>query len=71
MTEIEEFYKRVTYCQVQICAAGIEAMAMQSENDKIKFIGAGCPVYTHGDFIKLIDKYGLGHNSILTSINGY
>lgn len=52
------------YINSQAIAAQIEAMGMQAENDQRKAIGASM-AYTEQDFIDLIDKYGIGHNSVV------
>lgn len=60
---------RVAFIQSQTACAMIEAMGMKSENDKAVESHQGL-YYTKADFDKLIEKYGLGHNSVLMYLQG-
>lgn len=56
---------RAAYVVAQGACAQIEAMAMQAQNTED--IAAGRQLkFKHHDFLALIDKYGIGHNAIIT-----
>lgn len=44
----------------------IEAMGMQADN--LQRERDGSPLYNLDDFMKLIDKYGIHHNAIVTAL---
>lgn len=48
----------------QAAAAVVEASAMQAENSKWTVLGQG-PAYGYDQFKGLIEKYGLGCNTVL------
>jgi hypothetical protein len=56
---------KVTFLNSQIACAMIEAMGMVAEN-KQREIMSDSMAYVEDDFMRLIDKYGLGHNSVIT-----
>lgn len=56
------------YLNSQVACAMIEAMGMQAENEQRKANGLSI-AYVEKDFVALIDKYGLGHNSVITLLN--
>lgn len=65
----EHVLKNMIYATSQIVCAHVEAMGMASDNHMRHFKGE-MPVYTHCDFVALMDKYGLHHNAILTTLQG-
>ena len=56
---------KVTFLNSQIACAMIEAMGMQAANKQREIIGDSM-AYTESHFLSLIDKYELGHNSVIT-----
>ena len=56
---------KVTFLNSQIACAMIEAMGMQAENEQRKMFGNSL-AYVEDDFQRLIGKYGLGQNSVIT-----
>lgn len=61
--------QRVAYQQSQTAAALIEAMGMQAQNQMWTTQGQ-CPVYGETHFNELITKYGLGHNTVMNTLQG-
>ena len=59
---------KITFTNSQIACAMIEAMGMTAENEQRKHLGQSM-AYTEEHFIKLIDRYSLGHNSVITYLN--
>ena len=59
---------KVAFLNSQITCAMIEAMGMQARN-KIELNKGMDIIYNQEDFLALIDKYGLGHNSVITYLN--
>jgi len=57
------------YVQAQAAAAMIDAEGMKAQN-RIAEIRGEYPVFDGGDFENLIEKYGLGHNTILSLFDG-
>lgn len=57
------------YVQAQATAAMIEAEGMKAQN-RIAEIREEYPPFDGGDFTDLIEKYGLGHNTILSLFQG-
>lgn len=55
--------QRITYQNAQNTAAMIEAMGMQAEND-IRKRNGDMLAYSADMFFGLIDKYGLGCNTV-------
>jgi hypothetical protein len=58
------------YLNSQVACAMIEAMGMQAENEQRKANGLSM-AYVEKDFIALIDRYGLGTNSVISLLNSY
>lgn len=56
---------RAVFIQSQATSAMIEAMGMQAENEQRKINGESL-AYREEHFVELINKYGLGHNSVIT-----
>ena len=54
------------YVNAQAAAALATIEAMKVEN-KVRSINNMGPRYTAGDFMHVIDRYGLHHNAILTT----
>ena len=44
----------------------IEALAMQAENKQAEIVGNSMP-YVEQQFFELIDKYGLGYNTVMAT----
>ena len=61
---------RVAFIQSQTTCAMIEAMGMVAENQCRINQGLWHLVSRKEDFDKLIEKYGLGHNSVLMYLQG-
>lgn len=64
----ERLIRNAIYAASQIVCAHAEAMGMAAENYARDLKGESIP-FMHEDFTKLIDRYGLGHNDILTTLN--
>jgi len=62
--------QRMAYQNAQTTAAMIEAMGMQAENQKRTSNGEAL-AYNDLCFFGLIDKYGLGCNTVQTFIQGF
>jgi len=56
---------KITFINSQIACAMIEAMGMTAQNEQRKHQGTDMD-YKMNDFLELINKYDLGHNSIIT-----
>lgn len=56
---------KVAFIQSQVACAMIEAMGMQAENSQRDHRGESM-AYVEADFIVLIDKYGIRHNSVVS-----
>ena len=52
----------------QTACAMITAMGMHAENKQREVLGHSM-AYVNNDFIGLINKSGIGHNDIMTTIN--
>lgn len=57
--------EKAAFIQSQATAAMIEAMGMQALNEHRKSLGQTI-AYDDEAFVNLIEKYGLGHNSVLS-----
>ena len=64
---LERQLKDVAYIQTQVAAATIEVEAMKATN-KVRWQQNQALAYTEEDFIKLIDKYQLGHNQVIENL---
>jgi hypothetical protein len=67
MDGLERTLKNVAYIQAQVAAATIEVEAMKATN-RVRWQQNQALAYTEEDFIKLIDKYGLGHNQVIENL---
>lgn len=63
----EDLLARIAYINAQVTCATITAMGMAAENEQRKLCGESM-AYVADDFINLIDKYGIGHNSIVDDL---
>lgn len=54
----------------QVACMQAEIAAMQAENDRDKFSGVRTLSYSPTDFRELVNRYQLGHNDVLTYLNG-
>ncbi len=61
--------QRIAYLNSQIACALIEMNGMVAEN-QWRASNGNSPCYGEEQFQKLIDKYGLGHNDVMTSLTG-
>lgn len=61
--------QRAAYVQAMAACALIEAMGMQAENQR-RAVDNEIPAYGKWDFDALLDKYGIGHNAVLTTFQG-
>lgn len=59
--------QRLVFMYSQITCANIEMAAMQVE-DKYYVLEGGYPVHSRQDYLALIEKYGIGHNSVIEYI---
>lgn len=62
---------RIAYVNSQIACAMIELEAMKAQNIIDSKIDDRSVTYQPYDFEKLMDKYGLYHNAVLTALNGH
>ena len=60
--------KGIAYQQSMAVGAQIELEAMKSEN-ALREQNNEAPAYGHEAFMELIERYGLGHNTILDNTN--
>jgi hypothetical protein len=60
--------QNVVYVMSQIASAQIELEAMKSENQLAERHDHS-PAWGYNEFISLIDKYQLGHNSVITNLH--
>ena len=65
----EHVLRNLVYAASQIVCAHAEAMGMAAENYARDLRGEPM-LFLHTDFVALIDRYGIGHNAILTTIQG-
>ena len=56
--------QRAAYINAQVACAMIEAMGMQAQNERRKWLGE-LPEYVLNDFEALISKYGIDHNNVI------
>jgi hypothetical protein len=59
--------QNVAYVNSQIASAMIELEAMKAENMQREHMGQSM-AWDESSFTSLIDKYQLGHNSVLTNL---
>ena len=62
--------EKLIYINGMIACAQIECAGMVAENEQRKAVGASM-AYTEEAFSKLINKYGIHHNSIISYFEGY
>ena len=60
--------QNIAYVNSQIACAQIELAAMQAENTD-RFFKGESPAYQGKEFMALIDRYQLGHNSVVTNLH--
>ncbi len=60
--------RMIAFLGSQVACAMIEMEAMKAENKYREMRGESIG-YVEIDFIKLIDKYGIGHNSAIETLN--
>ena len=63
----EALIRSAVYALSQIVCAQAEAMGMAADNHNAFTLGKA-PPYLLDDFKKLIDRYGISHNAILTTM---
>ncbi len=60
--------RNVAYVNSQLMCAMVELEAMKSANRSRERQNLAL-AYSEGDFRSLIDKYQMGHNSVVTNLN--
>jgi len=60
--------QNIAYVNSQIASFYAELEAMKSENSSRERRNYS-PAYVYDDFVRLIDKYQLGHNNVITNLN--
>lgn len=57
--------QRITYMNSQIACAQIEAIGMSAANTE-RILNKEPPLYSHQDFLNLINQYGIHHNAVVS-----
>jgi len=60
--------QNIAYVNSQMACAQIELVAMEATNAERWGHGQSL-AYSEADFLAIIDKYQLGHNSVLTNLH--
>lgn len=61
---------QIAYVQSQIICAQAEILGMEAENKQREIEGKSM-TYVHEDFLKVLETYGLYHNSVLETLRAY
>lgn len=61
---------QIAYVNCQVACAMAEIEGMKAENMQ-RSIEGNSMAYVHDDFCRIIDKYGLDHNTVLTTLRAY
>ncbi len=61
--------QRIVYLQGILLQARIEMEGMVAENQIRQHLGQS-PAYHNDDFVVLIEKHGIHHNSLITNLTG-
>ena len=62
--------QRIAYINAMTVAAQIECAGMVAENDQRKVSGKS-PAYVDMDFDRVINKYGIHHNAVISYLLDY
>ena len=62
--------QRLTYINAMTVCAQIECAGMVAENEQRKAVGYSM-AYTGEDFDRVINKYGIHHNAVISYLSDY
>lgn len=58
--------QKTAYMNAQVACAMIEMQGMVAENLRRQIEMSDSPLYVEADFARLINKYGIHHNAVIT-----